>query len=921
MNTKSCGKDRWRCNKFTKGNSKMASKGKGKDKKGSKKEKVVEEPPPPPEEKKEDEVEEKQEENQVEEPTPEEQEPPKEPTPPPEYDEPTLAELIVEEYEGEKVRGLYDGDGEACFSGGHKYKGQFSQGLMHGKGKYTWADGVTYEGDFTMNEITGKGLYTWPDRSTYEGEVVKGKRNGHGTFKCPYCPSSYTGEWYDGKRHGTGRIQYDTEGHSFYEGDWVNNKRHGYGVRRYRSGNVYEGDWANNTRHGQGVMRWVDIDQSYSGQWEHGIQHGHGEHTWYLRRLPSSQYPLRNQFIGDFVYSKRHGFGVFLYANGAKYEGEWVNNKKNGRGVFTFKNGRVFEGVFVDDRMAEFPAFTMDGTNTPDLSEIRTRTPDPAGPNIGGPGTARSDSSRNTLGPSMTLDLDHLLNDFNENDREEEVKQVLFVILRHMTTLKKVYNYYSSLGHDASPDNTFIMTRLQFWRFLKDCQFHHKETTLMEIDRILAPDKEATDIHSPLDKLLVREFLNNIITLAYYLFREECLDNCKGVLAWCMDKAIKENVIPDSCDVQGYFLYDPRRAVNALGYMDRCWEVYRAVCSPNKYAPYEPTLKMREFLFMLNDYRLINERLTPKRILEVLSADDPMAYDHKDCNLEIEMTFLEFFEALIGCAKIYVTEEIVKDPTTPRPSTVVSHSQTSYSGTTPGTQSRTSQREDDSEDPGTTGQASPNQTGPSETVSPGPRSSSEVTAKGSGADTSKLDVSGSQQQVDEGQQDDSNIAVDEKAGDDGRQFGMEESQPTLLQSMLSMGAEQEEQLQELEEEMDEETREFNFWTHQIHIFFLRKLFPAYQHMLELQSGKERVRLEKEAAAIQAEKQREERAKAIEAARIAQQQAEEAKAKEAAEKAASGESVPDVEVNTDARPSPSRSPAKGRWDSLLSKADR
>ena len=25
-------------------------------------------------------------------------------------------------YEGEKVRGLYDGDGEACFSGGHKYK-------------------------------------------------------------------------------------------------------------------------------------------------------------------------------------------------------------------------------------------------------------------------------------------------------------------------------------------------------------------------------------------------------------------------------------------------------------------------------------------------------------------------------------------------------------------------------------------------------------------------------------------------------------------------------------------------------------------------------------------------------------------------------------------------------------------------------
>ena len=41
-----------------------------------------------------------------------------------------------------------------------------------------------------------------------------------------------------------------------------------------------------------------------------------------------------------------------------------------------------------------------------------------------GTGTARSDVSRNTLGPSMTLDLDHLLSNFNQNDREDEIKQV-----------------------------------------------------------------------------------------------------------------------------------------------------------------------------------------------------------------------------------------------------------------------------------------------------------------------------------------------------------------------------------------------------------------------------------------------------------------------------------------------------------------
>lgn len=43
------------------------------------------------------------------------------------------------------------------------------------------------------------------------------------------------------------------------------------------------------------------------------------------------------------------------------------------------------------------------------------------------------------------------------------------------------------------------------------------------------------------------------------------------------------------------------------------------------------------------------------------------------------MTFLEFFEALIGCAEVFVTEAVVKDPTTPRPSTVLTPEQSMFS--------------------------------------------------------------------------------------------------------------------------------------------------------------------------------------------------------------------------------------------------
>lgn len=54
--------------------------------------------------------------------------------------------------------------------------------------------------------------------------------------------------------------------------------------------------------------------------------------------------------------------------------------------------------------------------------------------------------------------------------------------------------------------------------------------------------------------------------------------------------------------------------------------------------------------------------------------------------VEFEMTFLEFFEALVGCAQVFVTEAVVKDPNTPRPSTAITREQSYLS--VPASQSR-----------------------------------------------------------------------------------------------------------------------------------------------------------------------------------------------------------------------------------------
>ncbi|XP_039629813.1 radial spoke head 10 homolog B isoform X4 [Polypterus senegalus] len=290
-------------------------------------------------------------------------------------EEPLLSQLIVERYDGGISRGLYEGEGTAWFQGGHTYQGTLAGGLMHGRGSFTWSDGTKYEGDFVMNVPMGQGIYSWLDGSIYDGEVKDGMRHGLGTYTGGIKPVSYIGNWVCGKRHGKGTMYYNREKTSWYQGDWVNNIKEGWGTRRYQSGSIYEGQWQNNVRHGEGTMKWLATHDQYSGQWDNGIQHGQGTHMWFLVRTPDSLYPMRNAYVGEFVQGLRHGFGKFYYANGTLYDGEWRYNKKHGQGKFVFKNGRLFEGEFVEDRMLEFPNFSIDGINTPDISGIRTRSP------------------------------------------------------------------------------------------------------------------------------------------------------------------------------------------------------------------------------------------------------------------------------------------------------------------------------------------------------------------------------------------------------------------------------------------------------------------------------------------------------------------------------------------------------------------
>ncbi|XP_009948940.1 PREDICTED: radial spoke head 10 homolog B2-like [Leptosomus discolor] len=571
------------------------------------------------------------------------------------YKEPVLTEVTVKSYEGEKVRGFYEGEGFAYFEGGNTYKGMFSEGLMHGQGTYTWADGVKYEGTFVKNVQMFNGWYTWNDGSVYEGSIKNGVRHGFGFFRSGTHPVSYVGYWCKGKRHGKGTIYYNLEHTSWYSGDWVNNVKDGWGMRCYKSGNIYEGHWEKNVRHGKGRMRWLTANQEYMGQWVYGIQHGYGTHIWFLKRMPMSQYPLRNEYVGDFVNGERHGCGKFIYASGAVYDGEWVCNKKHGKGKFVFKNGHVYEGEFIDDHIVEYPAFGVDAVNAKELNATCT------GSHFGAENIAINNGSEGTyvLGSNIGLDISSVLDLLPREERHEELKQVEFAVLRHITELRRVYTFYSGLGCDPSLDNTYVMTKLQFWRFLKDCRFHHSNIALAEMDRILSGDNTSLEeIHCPHETLLFRTFLSYLIRLAFCIYHEEhkqeCLCfNCREKGAY-LHKCFLEMM-------SSILFSEERCTVIAMSHIDKCWEIYRAFCRPSTRHPFEPTMKMRHFLWMLNDFKLLSKQLTASRLVEILAKDGPFLHDSSSTSLEPELVFLEFVEALLECALVYVTSDMIKE--------------------------------------------------------------------------------------------------------------------------------------------------------------------------------------------------------------------------------------------------------------------
>lgn len=51
---------------------------------------------------------------------------------------------------------------------------------------------------------------------------------------------------------------------------------------------------------------------------------------------------------GEYFADRMHGFGVYHFANGHRYEGGWHEGRRQGFGMYTFRNGDTQSGHWED---------------------------------------------------------------------------------------------------------------------------------------------------------------------------------------------------------------------------------------------------------------------------------------------------------------------------------------------------------------------------------------------------------------------------------------------------------------------------------------------------------------------------------------------------------------------------------------------
>lgn len=133
-------------------------------------------------------------------------------------------------------------------------------------------------------------------------------------------------------------------GDNRYVGEFKNGIVHGAGVCYYDDGRQYSGQWAYRYPHGNGVMTTRE-GKIFQGTWEKGLFSGEraqGDPVFLDFLSPNGELPVMGCVSGDC----ENGYGLFISADGNKYQGAFDNGEPQGLGVLFKENGERYVGQF-----------------------------------------------------------------------------------------------------------------------------------------------------------------------------------------------------------------------------------------------------------------------------------------------------------------------------------------------------------------------------------------------------------------------------------------------------------------------------------------------------------------------------------------------------------------------------------------------
>ncbi|XP_034826364.1 radial spoke head 10 homolog B-like isoform X2 [Maniola hyperantus] len=591
-------------------------------------------------------------------------------------------------------------------------QGQFVENEINGKGTIQWKDDTWYQGDFAGNVRHGKGLYVNSrEQSYYAGSWHHGSKHGEGVICFPgSTKNSYDGQWVYNVRHGFGSREYCQM--SGYKGEWNHNVREGKGLMIWPNHDFYRGEWINGVMSGYGFYIWDACYNNsmslpsliaYRGFWEKGKRNGYG--------ILNLGLGLGSHYKGEFNNNKKHGAGKLVTNNGLILENKHLFSEDN-VGVMTREEQGKKSAVdkYTQLQLEPFCFDICDSSVglTYHIEQV-IKNIDKQQENVV--------EIVNEFMEANNIRTTHVAKDETQKDLSStslgdlidfEVSSLSKALRCYETNLKSIYYQYATICNKDEIHFTPILIRLYFWQLYYDCNVHEKGLTLVEIDRAFHENPQwlSRSPHNPFEKIYFWQFQHGLITVARRLYAKSQLPGRKPdtMLASAFRFFMENDILPGVGRkkgklAEGYGAFVPLKSLYGLycSLEEPC--TIRSFLRAVRYPPHDigqinPSLVNQDYhnlgrnVYIFGDemtfikydeptsndnveslsfnppLKLFNlSNLSTKTIINIFQRIFPqVCVADKIMDLNVEMTFFEFFEAFITCVEesIRVTDGDVR---------------------------------------------------------------------------------------------------------------------------------------------------------------------------------------------------------------------------------------------------------------------